>query len=123
MAAFAHLDHWGAHLPPRVRDRKSRLFGGSFVVVHSLGARTPKHHVWWAIVESMRTWIIQRNFQIPPLYVDDDEHSERRRRAGVPKRRARRSQGAEASVPRHRHAAQGGGDTLNRYGLSHQVDR
>jgi hypothetical protein len=29
----------------------------------------------------MRTWIIERNFQIPPLYVDVDEHLERRRRA------------------------------------------
>ena len=28
--------------------------------------------LWWAIVESMRTWIIERNFQIPPLFVDLD---------------------------------------------------
>lgn len=60
---------------------------------------------WWAIVGSMRTWIFERNFQIPPPYFDDDEHSERRRRTGVPKRVVRRSQEAEAIVPPIRNAA------------------
>ena len=64
---------------PTVRDRKAlykanepfSFFEGSGLI-----------NQWWAIVERMRTWIIERNFQIPPLYVDFDEHSERRRRAG-----------------------------------------
>src|SRR5713226_10394754 len=86
MAGLTHRSPARAHLPPRSRGRTIRPFGGSFVIVHSFGARTRKHHVWWAIVERMRTWIIERNFQIPPLYVDVDELSERRRRAGVPKR-------------------------------------
>jgi len=89
LAGLTHPTHTRAYLPLQAEARKSRLFGGCFVVVHSLGARTQEHHVWWAIVESMRTWIIERNFQIPLLYVDDDEHLERRRRAGVLKRGAR----------------------------------
>jgi hypothetical protein len=53
----------------------------------------------------MRTWIIERNFQIPPLYVDIDEHSERRRSAGVPKRGVRGARVGEAIVPREKRAA------------------
>src|SRR5437762_455802 len=105
MAGLAHFAHAKAHCHLRDRSRKSRLFGGSFVVVHSPCARTLKHHVWWAIVESMRTWIIERNFQIPPLYVDVDELSERQRRAGVPKRQARRSHLTGTIVPRVRRVA------------------
>jgi hypothetical protein len=38
-------------------------------------------------VEQLRTWIIEHNFQIPPLFVEEDELEEKRRRAGVPRRR------------------------------------
>jgi len=87
---------------PTVRDRKAlykanepfSFFEGSGLI-----------NSWWAIVESMRTWIIERNFQIPPLYVEEDEHMERRRRAGVPKRLAHRSRVSEGIVPRVNDAA------------------
>src|ERR1041385_1472069 len=69
MAGLTHPPQARAHLPLQAEARLSRLFGGCFVVVHSLGARTLIHHVWWAIVESMRTWIIERNFPIPPLFI------------------------------------------------------
>ena len=55
---------------------------------------------WWAIVERMRTWIVDRNFQIPPIYVDVDEASEKRRRAGVPMRRSRDGHCSPTIVPR-----------------------
>jgi len=61
--------------------------------------------VSWAVVESMRTWIVEQNFQIPPLYVDVDELTERRRRAEVPKRVGRRSRVTETIVPRKPRAA------------------
>ena len=60
---------------------------------------------WWPVLERTRTWLEERNFQIPPLFVDLDEAAERRRRAGVPMRVARHSHGAEAIVPRKRRVA------------------
>ncbi len=46
---------------------------------------------WGTTVERLRTWILERNFHIPPLFVELDDFAERRRRAGVPQRRGRRS--------------------------------
>jgi hypothetical protein len=73
---------------PTARDKKALYLAKKpFSFFEGHGAS----RVWWAIVESVRTWIIERNFQIPPLYVDVDETTERRRRAGVLKRCTRRS--------------------------------
>ena len=81
---------------PTVRGRKALYKANEpFSFFEGSGLTNP----WWAVVESMRTWIIERNFQIPPLFVDFDEASERRRRAGVPKRRARRSRVNETILP------------------------
>ena len=41
---------------------------------------------WWAVVERLRTWIIEQNLPISSLFVDLDENEDRRRRAGVPRR-------------------------------------
>ena len=64
-------------------------------------------------MESMRTWIIERNFQIPPLFVDDDELSERRRRAGVPRRGVGNSRMTPVIVPSKRTVAKGEGGAAN----------
>ena len=87
---------------PTVRDRKAlykanepwSFFEGSGLI-----------NSWWTIVERMRTWIIERNFQIPPIYMDIDEASERRRRAGVPVRRARRIERRATIMARNERAA------------------
>ena len=81
---------------PTVRDRKPLYTAKK---PFSLFESTGDSQLWWAVVESMRTWIIEHNFQIPPLFVDIDEHSERRRRAGVPKRNARHSLETRTIVP------------------------
>jgi site-specific DNA recombinase len=60
---------------------------------------------WWAIVERLRTWIVERNFQIPPPFVGFDESGERLRRAGVTRRRKRGVPTNEHIVPRKRRAA------------------
>ncbi len=56
---------------------------------------------WCAVVERLRTWIIERNFQIPALFVDLDDDQERRRRAGVTRRRNTRH-ASEGIVPQAR---------------------
>jgi DNA invertase Pin-like site-specific DNA recombinase len=81
---------------PTVRDRKALYKANEpFSFFEGQGLTNP----WWAIVERMRTWIIERNFQIPPLFVDFDEVEERRRRAGVTERR--KSCGKKSLNPPH----------------------
>jgi hypothetical protein len=41
------------------------------------------------VVEKMRTWVEGLNYQLPPLFVDIDPIEEKRRRAGVARRRNR----------------------------------
>jgi DNA invertase Pin-like site-specific DNA recombinase len=53
---------------------------------------------WCAVVEKMRTWLLERNFQIPALFVDFNEGEERQRRGGVAGRRKRPS-AANATAP------------------------
>jgi len=38
---------------------------------------------WSTVVERLRTWLIEVNFQIPPIFVEEDELQERRRRTGL----------------------------------------
>jgi DNA invertase Pin-like site-specific DNA recombinase len=86
---------------PTVKDRKAlytakepwSFFGGS-------GQTQP----WCPLLERLRTWIIERNFQLPDLFVEIDEDGERRRRAGVPGRK-KRPHGQKVSVPEKRRAA------------------
>ena len=60
---------------------------------------------WCTVVERLRTWIIERNFQIPRLFVEIDEDAERRRRAGLTRRGTRGASAIEGIVPRKRRAA------------------
>jgi DNA invertase Pin-like site-specific DNA recombinase len=57
---------------------------------------------WCTVVERLRTWIIERNFQIPRLFdmsTEPDDNAERRRRAGVASR-GRAVRGAGGILPR-----------------------
>jgi hypothetical protein len=87
---------------PTVRDRKALYKANE---PWSFFENAGLLRSWCAVVEKMRTWLLERNFQIPPLFVDFDEKEERRRRAGVvlrPKNRARPDGGI---MPRTRLAA------------------
>lgn len=79
---------------PTVRDRKALYLAKEPWSFFENSGLTRK---WCSIVEQMRTWILEHNFQIPPLFVDFDEEEEKRRRAGVPRRRKGRGQHKEAS--------------------------
>lgn len=46
-------------------------------------------------MESLRTWLIEVNFQIPPIFVEEDELEERRRRTGLVTRGTRGSRAEE----------------------------
>ena len=69
---------------PTVRDRKAlytakepwSFFEGSGLT-----------RTWCTAVERLRTWVTALNYQIPPIVVDVDEVEEKRRRAGVARRR------------------------------------
>lgn len=82
---------------PTVRDRKAlykanepfSFFEGSGLI-----------RSWQTVVERLRTWIVERNFQIPPLFVDLDELTERKRRAGVLSRHQMRMPSTRNIVPR-----------------------
>jgi len=54
------------------------------------------------VAERLRTRIIERNLQMPPLFVDLDETEERRRRAGVTRRRKNGALANAGMVPRKR---------------------
>jgi len=87
---------------PTVRDRKA-LYKAKEPFSFFEGSGLTRS--WCAVVERLRTWIVERNFQIPPLFVEVDEPEERRRRAGVPRRRKRGAPVDGGIVPRKRRAA------------------
>jgi len=80
---------------PTVRDRKAlykakepwSFFEGSGLI-----------RTWCPIVERLRTWIVELNFQLPELFVEIDEGDEVRRRAGVLRRHTNRAS-PTGSVP------------------------
>jgi len=74
---------------PVVRDRKALYIAKA---PFSFFDASGRFRTWQAIVERLRTWIVERNFQIPPLFFDLDEEQEKRRRAGMATKRKRRGQ-------------------------------
>ena len=87
---------------PTVRDRKALYKANepfSFFEGQGLTRR------WCTVVERLRTWIVERNFQIPALLVEFDEAAERQRRAGVPRRGRSQVPATRDIVPRKRLAA------------------
>jgi site-specific DNA recombinase len=87
---------------PMVHDRKALYKANE---PWSFFENTGLIRSWCSVVERLRTWIIERNFQIPPPFVDSDEVEDKRRRAGVTRRRKRRMQVTEDIVPRPARAA------------------
>lgn len=87
---------------PTVKDRKAlykanepwSFFEGSGLI-----------NSWWAIVERMRTWLVERNFQIPPLFVESDAVLEARRRAGVLARHTPSAQTDDTTMTHFRRTA------------------
>jgi hypothetical protein len=63
---------------PRVRDRKA-LYKANEPFSFFEGSGLIRR--WCAVVERLRTWIIERNFQVPALFSGDDEIVPRKRRA------------------------------------------
>jgi DNA invertase Pin-like site-specific DNA recombinase len=71
---------------PTVRDKKAlykanepfSFFEGSGLI-----------NSWCTVLERVRTWIVERNFQLPALLLEPDAGMERLRRAGVTERRKR----------------------------------
>ena len=82
---------------PVVRERKALYIANE---PWSFFEGTGLIHSWWAVVERLRTWIVERSLQIPAIYADVDLASERRRRAGVPARSAHRITHDSTIVPR-----------------------
>jgi site-specific DNA recombinase len=87
---------------PTVRDRKALYKANepfSFFEGQGLTRR------WCTVVERLRTWIIGRNLEIPPLFVDLDDAAERRRQAGVTRRRKGTTHRDVGIMPPKRRAA------------------